>query len=77
MEVVELIVRYAVLPILSVLCTVAWSLYKKHEMRLDILESKHNDLEKAVIEIRTEFRYISRDIKEIKDLLRNLNSTSD
>lgn len=74
MEILEMVIRYAILPLLSVICTVGWALYKKHDMRLDTLENRQNDIEKVVIEIKTEFKYISRDIKEIKELLKSISN---
>lgn len=73
MELLELILRYAIIPLLTIICTVGWSMYKKQDARIDNLEKRTNDTEKAVIEIRTEFKFISRDIKEIKDLLVKLS----
>lgn len=46
-----------------------WWMHKKHELRLDRLEMRTSEIEKAIIEIKTEFRFISRDIKEIKEML--------
>lgn len=74
MELIPTIVQYAILPLLTAICTIAWSLFKKHDIRLDTLEKNQNDLEKAVIEIKAEFKYISRDIKEIKDILHRLDN---
>lgn len=73
MEYLELVVKYTILPLLTIICTVGWSMYKKQDSRIDNLEKRTNDTEKAVIEIRTEFKFISRDIKEIKDLLVKLS----
>lgn len=61
--------KYGILPLLTVLCTVMWNLFKKHEARLDSIEQRASETEKAVIEIKTEFKFISRDIKEIKEIL--------
>jgi len=69
MDLLDPIIRYAIIPLLSVLCTIVWYMYKKHDMRIELIEKRHNEMEKAIIEIKTEFRYLSRDIKEIKDLL--------
>lgn len=69
-----MVIRYAILPLLSVICTVGWALYKKHDTRLDAIESRQNNMEKVIIEIKTEFKYISRDIKEIKELLKTISN---
>lgn len=73
MEWLEPLLRYAILPMLTVIGTLGWSMYKKHDVRLDNLEKKTNDIEKAVIEIKSEFKYVSRDIKEIKVILQKMD----
>lgn len=57
---------------LGVLC---FHLYKKLENRVSNVEQRANDLEKVIIEIKTEFKFISRDIREIKELLTELKKT--
>lgn len=65
MDVLELVLRYALAP----LAGLAWYMFKKQDIRIDSLEKRANDHEKDVIEMRTEFKFISRDIKEIKEML--------
>ncbi len=64
-QLIEIILKYALVP----LFTVSWYMFKKHESRLEHLEKRTTDTEKAIIEIRTEFKFISRDIKEIKEMI--------
>jgi len=75
MEIFEFIARYIVLPLSTIICTMGWWMIRKLDERLDILESRTNNTEKEVIEIRTELRkdiqYMAEDIKEIKDLLKS------
>jgi hypothetical protein len=69
---IELFLKYALVPLLTAIATVIWSLYKKHETRIDMLEKRLTDIEKAVIEIKSEFRYIAKETKEIKHLIQKL-----
>lgn len=71
-QAVELFVKYGLMPLIIGISTMAWHMHKKHETRLDILETKTTEIEKAVIEIRAEFKYTSRDIKEIKEMLHKM-----
>jgi hypothetical protein len=73
LDAIELFLRYAILPLLTIICTVAWSMHKKHDERLEKLEERANDTEKDAIEVRTAFRYVSNDIKEIKEMLKELS----
>ncbi len=66
--------KYGLLPLLTALCTVGWNMVKKQDTRLDNLEQRTSETEKAIIEIKTEFKFISRDIKEIKDILVKLSN---
>lgn len=54
---------------IGVMC---WHLYRKLEAKIEVQEKKMTEIEKAVIEIRTEFKFTSRDIKEIKEMLTTL-----
>lgn len=51
-------------------------MYKKQDVRIEVLEKRTSDIEKAVIEIKTDFKYLSRDIKEIKDMLTHMHGRS-
>lgn len=73
MDLVELFLRYAIIPLATVICTLGWFMIKKQDFRIDNLEKRTNDIEKAVIEIQTEFKYVSRDIKEIKTMISKLS----
>lgn len=65
MEFLELALKYAVVPLLTIICTMGWSMHKKQESRIDALEKRTNDTEKAVIEIKSDVKYISKDIEKI------------
>lgn len=69
MDMLELALKYAILPLLTLICTGGFAMYKKQDARIDGLEKRTSDIEKAVIEIKTDFKYLTRDIKEIKDIL--------
>lgn len=71
-EIITLFLKFALLPVLTAFATVLWSLYKKHDTRIGMLEQRITDIEKAVIEIKTEFKYIAREIKDIKHLIQKL-----
>ena len=62
--------------------TLAFHLYKQAEkelerleLRLDTKRAKLYDLEKAILEIKTEFKYIARDLNDIKDLVEKHNKS--
>jgi uncharacterized coiled-coil protein SlyX len=75
METVEFIAKYLILPLISIICTVVWRMYKKLDTRMDKLENRATNNEKEIIEIRTELRkdiqYMAEDVKEIKELLKS------
>lgn len=55
---------------------VCWHLYRrfeakhdKMEARVEALEKGQNNLEKTIVEIKTEFKYVAKAIEEIKELL--------
>lgn len=79
MEFVEIIIRYAIYPLLLIICHMGWHMYKKLDSRVDATENRVNENEKDIIEIKTEFqtdiKYMSRDIKEIKELLKTLSGS--
>lgn len=68
-EILKLFLQYALVP----LATVGWYMFKKQDTRLDNLEKRTSETEKAVIEIKTEFKYVSRDIKDIKNMVTKLS----
>lgn len=74
---VELLSKYIVFPALSAVATIGWFMFKKHDVTLDLLheevETLKKDIAEVKTEIKTEFKYIARDIREIKDMLIKLN----
>jgi septal ring factor EnvC (AmiA/AmiB activator) len=63
------------------LATITWHLYRKMEMKMEKLEGKleahahrMSELEKALLEMRTEFKFTSRDIKEIREMLEKMSN---
>lgn len=67
-QILELTLKYALVP----LFTVVWYMFKKQDGRIEMLEKRTTDNEKTLIEIRTEFKYISQDIAEIKKMIEKL-----
>ncbi len=62
------------------ICTICWHLYRKMELKQEKLEGKieihsnrMSELEKALLEMRTEFKFTSRDIKEIREILEKMS----
>jgi len=74
-DVMEFVAKYVLLPLGTIICTMGWRMLKKQDDRIEALESRTNDTEKNIIEIRTETRiYIqnmAEDIKEIKEILKH------
>ncbi len=75
MEVVEPIIRYLLLPLATIICTVLWRMYIKLETRMDKLENRTQITEKELIEIkiatRKDIEYIKESIDDIKEILTN------
>ncbi len=73
----DTIIRFIVTPLLTIACTVVWFMIKKLDGRVDNLEQSSFNIEKDVIEIKTEIRkdiqYLSKDVKEIKDMLAKIS----
>ncbi len=69
-QLLEIILRYAVAPLLAVV----WYMFKKQDNRIDNLEKRTTDVEKTLIEIRTEFKYVSKDISDIKHILEKMQT---
>ena len=65
----KLFLQYGLVPLVAL----GWYMFKKQDTRLENLEMRTSETEKAIIEIKTEFKFISRDIKEIKDILIKLS----
>lgn len=72
MDIIELFLRYAILPLLGVICTGGWFMYKKHDERLDSLERRTQRTEVHLVEIQTSFRYVSESLQEIKEDVKKL-----
>lgn len=72
----EFVVKYIFIPCLTFFSSLALWLWKKQNTDIDDLYMKVNKNEKDIVEIKqenkTEFKYIARDIKEIKELLQKL-----
>ncbi len=75
MEVVEPIIRYLLLPLATIICTVLWRMYTKLEKRMDSIENRTQITEKELIEIkiatRKDIEYIKESIDDIKEILVN------
>lgn len=71
-QAVELFIKYGLLPLVTALCTLAWHMHKKHETRLDVLEKRTTDVEKAIIEIKSDFKYTAKSLDDIKAMLQKL-----
>lgn len=69
-QLIELVLKYALAPLLAVV----WYMFKKQDNRIDQLEKRTTDVEKTLIEIRTEFKYVSKDIHEIKHMIEKLST---
>jgi len=72
MDLGDFVLRYVLIPTLTLIGTVTWYIYKKQDVKIDSLEQRINLLEKAYIESKTEFKFVSRDIREIKEILQIL-----
>lgn len=72
----EFVVRYIFIPCLTFFSSLALWVLKRQNADIDELINRTNKNEKDIAEIRqenkTEFKYISRDIKEIKELLKEV-----
>jgi hypothetical protein len=78
MEALEFTAKYVIIPLITVIITVVWRMYKKLELRMDKLETRTNLNEKDVLEIRIATRkdieYIKESIDDIKEILTNKKS---
>ncbi len=72
LDIVKLILQYAVAP----LAVVVWSMYKKHDTRLDRLEDDTNLTREDIIELRAtvnqDIKYMSKNIDDIKNSIQRL-----
>ncbi len=72
LDIVKLILQYAVAP----LAVVVWSMYKKHDVRLDRLEDDTNITREDIIELRAtvnqDIKYMSKNIDDIKASIQRL-----
>lgn len=69
-QILDLILRYAAAPLFA---TIAY-MYKYQNNRIDLLEKRTTDVEKTLIEIRTEFKYTAKDITDIKHILEKMQN---
>jgi len=69
-QLIEVILRYAIAPLLAVV----WYMFKKQDNRIEALEKRTTDVEKTLIEIRTDFKYITKDISDIKHILEKMSN---
>lgn len=69
-QLIEIILRYAIAPLLAVV----WYMFKKQDNRIEALEKRTTDVEKTLIEIRTDFKYITKDISDIKHILEKMSN---
>jgi hypothetical protein len=71
-QLLDLILRYATAAA-PLFATIAY-MYKSQNNRIDILEKRTTDVEKTLIEIRTEFKYTAKDIADIKNILEKMQT---
>lgn len=64
-DIVKTLLGYLMIP----LAALGTYMFKKQETRIEQLELRTTEMEKAMAEIKTELRFISRDIAEIKVLV--------
>lgn len=70
----DFLARYVIVPLITGITALGWYMFKKQDKRIDDLEKRTTETEKSSIEINTSFKYIARDIKEIKELVTKLNN---
>ena len=66
-DIIKTLLQYLMVPLVAL----GTYMFKKQDKRIEQLEHRTNEIEKAMAEIRTELRFISRDIAEIKNLMVN------
>jgi len=69
-QILDLLLRYAAAPLFA---TIAY-MYKYQNNRITMLEKRTTDVEKTLIEIRTEFKYTAKDISDIKNILEKMQT---
>ena len=76
-SVVEFLSKYVIIPLVTGIASLGWYVVKKQNDRLDTLKAEVDNMKQEIAEIKTEikteFKYISRDIKEVKELLVKLS----
>ena len=74
----EFLLKYIILPLLTALATLGFWAFKMVKKELDETKKRTDQIEKDVVQIRqvaeTEFKYMSRDIKEQKDDIKEIKS---
>ena len=74
--IIQLILQYALAPVAAM----GWYMLKKQESRVEDVEYRTNAAEKSLIELKAEvqsdIKYMSRDIKEIKEMLRKISCSN-
>lgn len=68
-SILDVFLKYALAPLAAVI----WYMFKKQDSRIENLESRMNNNEKTLIELRTEFKFIREDIAEIKSMVSKLS----
>jgi hypothetical protein len=72
----EFLMRYVIFPLITALTGLGWWMFKKQAKELDEVKSRTNQTEKDIVRIMqradTEFQYMARDIKDIKQLVLKL-----
>lgn len=69
----SLFLQYALLPLLTTVCTMGWAMIKKQDARIDDLERRACKMDSDMAEVRIKFFYISQHIDEIKEMLVKLS----
>lgn len=74
----EFLLKYVILPLLTGLATLGFWAFKMVKNDLDDTKKRTDQLEKELVQVRqvaeTEFKYISRDIKEQKDDIKEIKN---
>lgn len=72
----EFLLKYVIIPLITALTGLGWWMFKKQSRELDETKDRTNQNEKDIVDLRrqvnTEFKYLSKDILEIKDMVKQL-----
>lgn len=72
----EFLLKYVISPLIVGLATLGYGMFKKQQKELDETKERVSQAEKDVVRIvqraDTEFQYMARDLKEIKELVLKL-----